>query len=331
MILSESLWPGMTRHGFCYSTCVRIRPDDRENFPLTSTDHWLPLVKVSIKEILIARREVSIIRRREGYNSMAVVAFEAIELNDDTGCWLSSEVTVEDDEGHTKALWQIAELDMGGSPLDEVDDKDALRVCDDANCLNARHYDFTHRKTYRDRLLKPDYSHYETLDDGGVVALWEAQTGLVLPSLRESIDQFRELQKRCVPYTDNPTEAPLSDNGISKITIDPITGCWSGRMYYTRPDDFGKSFQFDGYSRLGVGPGLRRKGQAAYQQLGHRVLMRATGVSLRPSMVVNHECGFRPCCFPGHLTEISHSDNVEHGRRMSRVRGMQSTLPEGII
>lgn len=322
MILSGSLWPGMTRGGFAYSLYVPVSSRDRDAFPVTvEGERWLSTTAVVKKELMAARHEMSMYSRR----SLAARAFQRIDLDDTTGCWLSDLPDLADPAEHTKALWAIATLDMkgrfiSGQPLDAPEDKEHLRVCDNPACLNARHYDFTHERPYRKRILRPDYRHYQQLEDGSILPLWEKQTGVILPSVGAGVTLFRELQSQCIPYTDHPELAPLTGNGISKITIDPVTGCWPVRQYYTRPEDAGLSFQYDGYGRLGLGPGLRSEGERPYQQMGHRVLARAFGLTLEKGKVLNHECGFRPCCNPLHLSQVSYSKNVLHGRSMSKVR-----------
>lgn len=315
MILSESLWPGMTRHGFGFHSSVRIKPADRKEFPVTKNGLWLPLASVAIKEFEIAK---SLFRQNHLNDSMARAAFSSMECERDTGCWVSSSISTE--EEHTLALWDIADQDMGGVPLNPIADKESLRVCDTPGCLNARHYDLTHKKPYRDRLLKPDYEMYEVLEDESIRCSWEEDTGVVLPSVEGSKDIFRQLQARCVPYVDDPSLAPLTANGISKLTIDEITGCMPVRMYYTSPNDFGKNFMYDGYGRIGVGPGLRKPGEPAYQQMAHRVTYRAAGGEIKPGWEINHECGFHPCANPGHLTQMTRSENIRHMISMQRAR-----------
>ena len=253
---------------------------------------------------------------------MARAAFSTIECEADSGCWVAASIS--SDEEHTLALWEIADSDMGGTPLNPQGDKERLRVCDNPDCLNARHYDFTHRIPYRDRLLEPDYEMYRELEGGSIACLWEEDTGVVLPSVEESIQIFRELQKRCVPYIDDPALAPLTANGISKMTVDNITGCMPVRMYYTSPNDFGKNFMYDGYGRIGVGPALRKPGEPTYQQMAHRVTYRAAGGELKKGWEINHECGFHPCANPGHLTQMSRAENIRHMNAMQRARARRA-------
>lgn len=319
MILSKSLWPGMTRHGFGFRSSVRIQSADRYEFPVTKSGLWLPLASVALKEFSIARSQI---RRSRLPNSMARAAFSRIEYMGDTGCWVSSSITT--DEEHTLALWDIAERGMGGEPLNSAADKDSLRVCDTDGCLNDRHYDFTEKKSYRVRELKPDYEMYEVLEGGAIRCAWEEDTGVVLPSFEDSEDIFRQLQARCVPYVDDPSLAPLTANGISKLTIDRVTGCMPVRSYYTRPNDFEQNFMYDGYGRIGVGPGLRRPNEPKYQQMAHRVTYRAAGGEIKRGWEINHECGFHPCANPGHLTQMTRSENIRHMNSMQRARARRA-------
>lgn len=320
MILSESLWPGMTRGGFSRGTYVRINPGDIREFPVTAAGLWLPFARLSIKEFEIAETQI---RKSRLPDSMARVAFRDIECDGNTGCWISGSL---DEADHTAALWEIAERDMGGPPLDPIEIKDDLRVCDNPMCLNARHYDITHKVAYRDKLLVPDYEMYTSDKDGKepITCAWEKDTGVVLPSLNESIDVFRRLQKQCVPYIDDPREGILTPTGISKLTIDPITGCFPVRTYYTRPADFERPFMYDGYGRLAIGPKYKNQGYPGYAQLAHRVLYKAFGNELIPGWEINHECGFHPCANPfRHLTQVERNVNIDHSYSMRRARELR--------
>lgn len=327
MILSESLWPGMTRGGFSRGTYVRVNPGDRREFPVTDEGRWLPLARLAVKEFEIAKNQIS---RSRLPDSIARVAFRDIECDGNTGCWISGSLSQTD---HTAALWEIAERGMGGVPLDPVETKDDLRVCDNLACLNDRHYDLTHARDYRDELLIPIYDMYTKGNDGSITCAWEEDSGVVLPSIEESIDLFRRLQKQCVPYIDDPKEGILTPSGISKLTIDPFTGCFPVRTYYTRPEDFKKSFMYDGYGRLAVGPKFKKMGYPAYHQLAHRVLFQVAGGELKRGWQINHECGFHPCANPGHLTQMTRSENIRHMNSMQRARRLRnkSMLPLPII
>ncbi len=317
MILPESLHPSMTRGGFDYRTRVPVRKDDRYEYPTNEKGLWLPLVTVSRRELGAAQARFERVKpsRLTDGERLAQAAFCAIKLDDLSGCWIDDSM---DSSEHLETLWHIADQDMGGPPLDKKTDesKDELRVCDEVGCLNARHYDFTHKKRYRDTLLTIDESHFITLEDGRIMPIWEVDVQQALPSVEDSKRALRELQLRCPPFT-HPDQSPLSANGISKITIHPVTGCWMVRMYYTRPDyrDL-PGFQYDGYGRLGRGRLLRTNGAPANQALAHRVVWQAVGRKLFPDMELNHKCGFHPCANPSHLEQVSKSENNLHAYRM---------------
>jgi hypothetical protein len=317
----------MTRGGFSRGTYVRINPGDIRNFPVTKEGLWLPFARLAIKEFEIARAQIN---RSRLPDSMARVAFRDIECDGNTGCWISGSL---DEADHTAALWEIAERDMGGVPLNPVETKDDLRVCDNPECLNVRHYDITHGVAYRDKLLIPDYEMYMTdPSNGQITCAWEEGTGVILPSVEESVALLRKIQRQCIPYINDPSEGVLTPSGVSKLTIDPITGCMPVRTYYTRPDDYERAFMYDGYGRLAIGPKFKSKGFPAYQQLAHRVLFQVGGGVLKPGWEINHECGFHPCGNPGHFTQMTREENIAHmlsmrdARRKKTVRGAVELL-----
>lgn len=320
MILGESLWPGMTRHGFAHKTLVSIRSHDKESFPVTEGGRWLPTVAVSQQSFEAAQAQREHFERLvPGFEqTLAAVALESVAFDDTSGCWKVDSSDL-DDEAHTNLLWSVAGLDMRGNVLNDPSSKDDIRVCDDPFCMNTRHYDFTHAVKNRHRLLVPPAEYYAEQADGRILPQWEAgeESPFLLPSVQESIDDLRSLQLQCVPYVDDPSHALLSPNAISKITVDERTGCWVTRTYYTRPDDFDKGFMFDGYGRLSFGPARKAAGQPSGPRVAHRVVWDAVGNTLHKGMVLNHECGFRPCCNPKHLTEMTSGDNNDHSRRMN--------------
>jgi hypothetical protein len=332
MILEQSLWPGMTRQGFGYQTQVIVRPGDQAEFPVTRAGLWLPKVELAELSHDVAIRVIERLSGVEGAgyrNSIAAVAIRSVTVDQDNGCWTSDDIHQAD---HSDALWDIAELDMRGRPLDAKIGKKAIQVCDNDECLNARHFDFTHRVENRDRLLEPIAQLYDIQPDGTIVPVWELgeNSPVILPTIKQSMDDLRSIQRQCVPYVDTPARSLLTANGVSKITINPLTGCWTTRTYYTRPDDFTKSFMFDGYGRLGFGPLRKAEGQPDGRYLAHRVMWDATGHTLEAGKVLNHECGFHPCCYPAHLTQMTTAENNQHARRMNtviRTGALQVQLP----
>lgn len=322
MILPQSLHPGMTRGGFTYRNHIPVRSADIDNYPVTRHGLWLPTIKVGKRELEMAKARLGAETRPAFTDpeALARAAIKGMAMNDMTGCWVSDGVV--DASSHTSALWEIADQDMGGPPLDPetIESKEELRLCDDEGCLNARHYDFTHKKKYREELIRPNYHNFRTLEDGRILPIWEKSRRRALPSVADSIVALRKLQLRCPPFVD-AQDAPLTGNGISKITIDPITGCWMVRMYYTRPEHhLTPGFQYDGYGRLGRGKLLRPNGEPATQGLAHRVVWQAVGKKLIPGMELNHKCGVRPCANPSHLEQVTKSANNLHAHQMALAR-----------
>lgn len=319
MILEESLWPGMTRQGFAHKTRVNITPGDRALFPVTQEGKWLSTVDVSRRSFDVAEALVATLDKDVPLfqDTLASIAMKHVSFNDENGCW---PLELDDEAGHTEMLWQVAGMDMRGQVLNRRDTKRDIQVCDTEQCLNARHFDFTHQVKNRDRFLEVNPRHYETQEDGSILPVWERgeQDAFLLPSVEASQLALRALQERCVPYIHTPADAPLSPGSLSKITLDPITGCWVTRTYYNRPDSFEKSFMYDGYGRLGYGPALRAAGIGpAGRYMAHRVTWVANGGTLEKGKVLNHECGFHPCCNPGHLRQVTSAENNVHSRRMN--------------
>lgn len=329
MILPESLHPSITRGGFSYRTRVPVRQEDKEKYPVSEQGLWLPLLEVGARELTVAQARFDRVRPSsltEG-ERLAQAAFRAVKMHDKSGCWIDDTLDAAD---HLEMLWQIADQDMGGSPLDEKSEaaKKALRLCDEEGCLNARHYDLTHRKRFRDTLQVIEKSHFTILPDGRVLPIWEADQSQALPSVEDSKKALRELQLRCPPFTD-PEHSPLTANGISKITLEPTTGCWVVRMYYTRPNHHElRTFQYDGYGRLGRGKLIRREGTPANQALAHRVVWEAVGNILLPGAELNHKCGFRPCVNPSHLEQVTKSENNRHMYRMKLAKVALENTPQ---
>lgn len=313
----------MTRSGFSFKSRVPIHTGDQMNYLTAKSGLWLPTLAVSRRELDGALRFVGEFPSSPHITdkeNLARAALLGVRLHDKTGCWVADDSVDEDD--HSQALWEIADYDMGGPPLNPMtaESKKHLRLCDDEGCLNARHYDFTHRRPYRDTIITPNESDYTVLSDGRILPVWEKRARFALPSLQSSKIALRALQRQCPPFVDVKA-APLSGNGISKITIDPLTGCWMVRMYYTRPQYREMpGFQYDGYGRLGKGHIIRKKGEKATPMLAHRVVWLATGNRLVKGKELNHKCGVRPCCNPNHIEQVSKSRNNQHAYEMAQAR-----------
>ncbi len=309
--------PSLTRSGVGYSHYLPVTGFKIEDFLKSKDDLWLPPMEVAAKELGIFKnlaKQAIIGVNRPGFNSL-----ESCELNEDTGCWMP-DVGMNDSE-HTETLWGIAEYDARGVlNLATLAVKQQIQLCDGVNCLNPRHYDFTPRLRNRWELLEPDERLFKTLPDGRIQTAW----GSILPSIEESIEELRKLQRACHPYESEKTGA-LTANSVSKITIDEHTGCWPVRSYYTRLDGFNS--QVDGYGRLYpriTMRGFSHRGDA----LAHRVAWVATGRSLPPRhLELNHVCGFRPCANPLHMEIVHRSDNINHSYEMRNAIDVQNFEP----
>ena len=339
-IPKQSLWPGITRKGGGLKSHVRIKPGDIGRFPQTTPisgdginvgSRWLPLLQTSE----IGLRDAQEKYKRQRSASMGKVAALSSMLTPE-GCWVSSELQAGTPE-HVAALWEVVELDIEHPVLDLPTEIEDIHVCDDPGCLNPRHYNFIAQLDQRQQKSYPEYAHFKTDDETGIVIPdWYVRTGEYLPPVEESVEAFLGMRALCAPYTDG-RDAPLSDNGVSKIAIDPITGCWVAQSYYLKPPGYKLGFQYDGYARFGVGKGLQKRGMKSQQITVHRLMAVQYGIidaadcigddegddggdKVRVRVQVNHRCGTRNCCYPGHLEQATHSTNVLHSYEMRRER-----------
>lgn len=338
-IPERSLRTGITREGGGLKSYVRIHKDDLRCFPETSPiaggginvgRRWLPLLGISELGLRTAQEEARL-RRITGLGASAALS-SLITLE---GCWVSNEFKAGTPE-HTAALWQLATNDIKHAVLDTPEEVGEIHVCDDPGCLNPRHYNFTSKIEHRQQKAYPEYEHFRTDEETGIVIPdWYVRTGEYLPPVAESISDFLEFRAQCAPYT-NGAEAPLSASGISKIAIDPVTGCWLAQTYYLRPINDERKFQYDGYARLGTGRGLQKRGLKSQQIMAHRLMAYHYGivdpagdapeddVSNEEHMrnEVNHKCGTRHCCNPQHLEKSTRAENIRHSHGMRSARLM---------
>jgi len=337
IILDRSLYPGITRSGGGLKSHVRITHEDINQFPETSPitgdgvnvgRRWLPLLGTSELGLRTAQEQARL-QRIAGLGASAALS-SVLTLE---GCWVSKEFQAGAME-HVDALWQLAESDTGHEVLDTPEEIEQIHICDDPGCLNPRHYNFTSKIEHRQQKAYPAYAHFKTDAESGIVIPdWYANTGEYLPPVEESIDKFLRLRATCPPYTDG-AEAPLSASGISKIAIDPVTGCWLAQTYYLRPINDMRKFQYDGYARLGTGKGLQKRGFKSQQIMAHRLMAYYYGIhdtrkySAEQGVggggdgrnEVNHRCGTRHCCNPEHLEMTTRAHNIEHSHKMRRER-----------
>lgn len=342
-IPERSLWTGITRDGGGLRSHVRIRQGDLnllpETAPITSGGinvgrRWLPLLESSELGLQAAQEQANL--RRIAVLGATAALSSALTLE---GCWVSNEFHAGTEE-HVNALWQLAECDIKHEVLDTPEEIEQIHVCDDPGCLNPRHYNFTPKIAQRSRKAYPEYEHFTTDENTGlVIPDWYKSTGEYLPPVAESVELFLELRAQCVPYTDG-SDAPFTANGISKIAIDPFTGCWVTHSYYLNPVNEVQVIQKDGYARIGSGKGLQRRGQKS-GHVGAHILMAAhynidsaelnvyDDVKSAEEYVrreVNHKCGTRHCCNPEHLEMTTRADNLAHSQSMQRARRMAAEL-----
>lgn len=323
-LVPGSLHTGMTSRGYTNRGPVRIERHYRlGDFPVAESGLWLPPVEIGARDYPAALRLVGEWACRDvpSPDFKAETAAEALgntSLETDTGCWRPAHNLAAG--RYAMALFEISGLGYGADVLnpESAEPAQSLRICDCEQCLNPRHYDLTYGtgagRVQRPRLLTPDYQVYGTLEDDRIKTSW----GDILPSVEESVLEYVKLRNRCYPYADDQ-KAPLTANGISKISIDPATGCWTVRSYYIQPVTDTRQYQYDMYGRLTLRKHMQG-GTKGSQMGAHRVVWLATGRKLRKGMELNHRCGFRPCANPLHLEPVSKSVNGRHGAKMRQAR-----------
>ena len=321
----------MTREGSGTRSHVLVRQGDEARFPQTdpvsgdganSGRRWLPPVEVSRHGLMSVIELIKANQNNMTKHLGQAAAFGASLT--DTGCWVSGEFTARSLE-HGWALWQLAELDIKHEVLDTVDEIYDIHVCDEPGCLNPRHYNFTPKIEHRQRKSYPEYEHFKADSAAGIIMpSWYSGTGEHLQSVEESVASFLELRSQCEPYTDGKN-APLSANGISKILVNRVTGCWEVQTYYLKPLNDESRLQSDGYARLGVGKGLQKRGLRNQQRMAHRIMAIHYGI-ITPAedsdkkIEINHRCGTRNCCNPNHLEKSTRSRNIDHSKDMQEAR-----------
>lgn len=304
MILPETLHPSMTRSGYDYPNGVPLRNSQPGDFPKTTDGLWLPTLEVARVNLAITSRHFAGIVATLGNKAHQATrnanrAVKSARFDTDSGCWHA------ETPDHTADLWTIAYHEMG-RVLNPPESKGRLSICHSASCLNTRHFDFTYGVARRTELYEPTDALYSVLPDGRIKTAW----GDILPSVADSIAKFLDFRLKCPPFA-KETTSPLTANGISKITIHPTSGCWKVRSYYTAPDGT------DNYGRLRLRSHLQKGGnRSGSQMLAHRVLWIVTGHTEKPGLELNHLCGYRACCNPDHIQQVTKEQNNKHAWRM---------------
>lgn len=249
MIIDAALYPAMSRRGFDDERWPSLPQSLPAEIPTTVEGRWLTAINTAQREL--GRATLHFLTYVASLEDKGVVAsditsetlhlLEGAAFNDETGCWVAEGPSADE---HHEVLRTLATHERGRIlNLDNTETTNELRICNDPSCLNTRHYDFTEGITTRQVLLEPDPNMYEVLASGRIKTRW----GDILPSVQDSIAYFRQLQAKCLPYT-NEAKSLLTAHGISQITINETTGCWAVRSYYSNArHQNGKDT--DGYGR----------------------------------------------------------------------------------
>src|SRR4030095_1845197 len=298
----------MTQPGVGYPARLPLGGRRSSEFLPTREGQWLLPLDIAANCLAVVREHVLQVARLDPTISLGAEAVVGAELIDGYGCWQPGQQLGQDE--HVQAVRIIAEQDRGRQILNPNDatTQAGLRVCDTRDCLFPRHYDFTYSNGQRNQLLVPDKDFFVDTEGSTGVTIW----GPGLPTVEESVEEFRKLQKKCPPFEDEKT-SPLTAHGISQVTIESRTGCWPVRTYYNKHAAFWS--EKDGYGRLT----LRRhiagdKKPRGAQQMAHRVIFQVTGHDLEEGKELNHLCCYRSCANPAHLDQVNRRQHLEYGR-----------------
>lgn len=331
-IQPESMWVGLTRPNQAAKSWATVFKRAREGFQSSEAGIWLPKTSHSEQDLLAAEKtavaaEAGSLLLTEARHKAALHALSTLAISE-SGCWQS------DIPQGPDTFLDITTIDTARMVLEPHEHIADLRQCDTEGCLYHRHYDVTlDVPSKRRELVYPNTAFYHETDDG-VITAW----GDRLPAVSESRAKLVAFQQRCAPYVERD-DSLLTLGGISQISFIPGTGCWFTRSYYMTPVGLGgyENWQYDGYGRLKIpSKKAREVNYADYAILGHRAVWIVSGNKVKDSKhwVLNHKCGFRPCCNPDHLVEVHTQTNNMHGRMMDVALKMQSgeiPIERGII
>lgn len=313
-IQPESMWVGLTRPNQAAKSWSTVFKRAREGFQTSEAGVWLPKATHSERDLealsdTAEKTEAGTLLLTEQEREVAIETLGSIAVNA-TGCWVTT-------EGQPlEAFLHLTTVDTDRTVLEPTERIVELRQCDTSHCLYHRHYDVTlDVPSQRRELVYPNAAFYKSTDDA-ILTAW----GDCLPTVDESRQKLVAFQKKCAPYVERD-DSLLTLGGISQISLIPSTGCWFTRSYYMTPVGLGgyENWQYDGYGRLKIpSKKAREVNYADYAILGHRAVWIVSGKKVKDSKhwVLNHKCGFRPCCNPGHLVEVHTQTNNMHGRMM---------------
>lgn len=331
-IQPRSMWVGLTRPNQAAKSWSTISKRARIGFIESKEGIWLPLSEHSDTDLealgqATAKSEAGALLLTEEMREAAIETIGSIAIGA-TDCWTTEQDVFEDQ------LLQLTTIDTSRMVLEPPEHHATLKQCDTINCLYHRHYDFTlDVPSQRRELVYPNGQFYRQTNDA-VLTAW----GGVLPSVEDSRTDLIAFHKECLPYAERD-DSLLTLGGISQISLIPSTGCWFTRSYYMTPVGLGgyENWQYDGYGRLKIpSKKAREVNYADYAILGHRAVWIVSGNKVRDSKhwVLNHKCGFRPCCNPGHLVEVHTQTNNTHGRMMdvaTKMHNGEMPIEQGVI
>ncbi len=318
------LAPSHTRAGFIGGNRLRVEkyaptPDD---YARTESGLWLLPGTVTELEVNKGIEKLSILATsqdtegmREAANTRRLANILGASSIDWKGCLLGG---ISDGEDPAQVAMMLAESEMRTFSLDDPSEVDLLRLCGEAACYNARHFDFSFgRPTLKERKVELNPDWFNFLPSGRIKTLW----GDILPSVAKSLEYYIKFQRMSFPFVCKD-KSLLTPGSISQIRFHPLTGCWESWSYYCRPDG-NLNWQFDGYGRLyrnyktrkvDLETGEIRTIEERGHYLAHRVTWAASpGRYLKKGYHLNHKCSYRRCCNPLHLEQIEASANVRHG------------------
>jgi hypothetical protein len=298
--------------------------DQPGDFSRTECGLWLPPYEVARIELEKSQQklgQIAAVQAEAGMPQSLRTAELADIIGSSTlspaGC-LTGGAEFNSEGERLKLVRELASYQSGTFILDSLEDLEYLRICDCLDCYEPRHYDLSFgRPKLREKRIGLDPRWFKFNGDD-IKTIW----GNELPTVRESLQEYIELQRRCFPFTTNQ-ESALTPGAMAQVTFDPLTGCWPSWSYYCSSQK-GMNWQFDGYGRLyqrqgedclDMETGEIIPGQRRGQWLAHRVVWAAMMYrELEKDKVLNHLCSYRRCCNPGHIEQVSSSENNRHGR-----------------
>lgn len=337
VISPESLHPALTRAGIgsrgrLYIEKFAERPGD---FIQTDEGLWLTPKSVAVRDqtkgVLVlgelADRQRSRDMRRHADATQKLANIFSRARVTEQGCF---EGGLRWNQQSTGYLLALAGIDWGSPVFDEADEVEHIHLCGTEDCMNSRHYDFEFsRPTLRERKVDLDETFYQQQPDGSIMTIW----GDGLPPPDTSLAEFYRFCRKNYPYV-SYKDSKMSATSMSQVRFVPRTGCWEAWQYYCKPDE-GLNWQFDGYGRLYTRFKLEKidRDTGEIQRLGrrghwlaHRVVWAASGRPLHSGKVLNHRCGYKRCCNPLHIEQVSTRDNNAHSKRMNEaIRALRQT------